>query len=284
MQIIRPLNLGIIALTMLLIIFKYRDEAATDFYTGAFYLIFPALLTAAAGYIINDICDVETDKVNKPESRIVGYIMRVRTARIAYVVLNLSSLALSYLYSKQYAYINISIIALLYLYAIQLKGVALIGNVIVAMCSAAVLACCILYRSDGSSLIVFQAEGFYFFMGYIFFAFFISLIRELVKDIQDLEGDSLAGLRTYPVVFGIKGAKILIYSLTAIEIILCGLFSFLSWGVDFYASAVLMGLITFTLLYFINRLSMARHKEDFGFASNLLKGIMLAGVINLLFI
>jgi 4-hydroxybenzoate polyprenyltransferase len=167
--------------------------------------------------------------------------------------------------------------ALLFLYAAQLKGMPLIGNVIVALCSAAVVAICIL-------LIAFDTRpAIMNFTGYIVFSFFISLIRELVKDMQDVDGDLAAGLRTYPIVAGIKGTKIMIYMITGIEIMLCGLYSFLSWGLDLYAGSVLMGIITIGLLYFINHISKTKSKEEYGASSKLLKYIMFAGVINLIF-
>jgi 4-hydroxybenzoate polyprenyltransferase len=120
-------------------------------------------------------------------------------------------------------------------------------------------------------------------MGYIFFAFFISLIRELVKDMQDLEGDKAVGLKTWPIVFGLKGSKILIYMFTGIEILLCGIYSYLAWDVQFYISSIIMGLITIALFYFINKVSFSKQKEDFAFASTLLKVLMFVGVFNILF-
>lgn len=276
-NIVRPVNLSIIAATMLVILFKYRNEQMEDYWLQALLLILPALLTAAAGYVVNDIFDVVTDKINKPDACIVGVSVKPATAWWIYAGLNVASLACSYAFSQQYAIVNISIIAMLYLYAVQLKSMPLIGNIFVALCSAAVIACCIL-------LVAFETKAAMMnFTGYIVFAFFISLIRELVKDMQDMEGDQAAGFKTYPIVAGVKGAKIMIYVFTGIEIMLCGLYSFLSWGLDLYASSVLMGLITLMLLYFINHIARTRSKEEYGASSKLLKYIMFAGVINLIF-
>lgn len=261
----------------MVILIKYRDEQTADYILKSVLLIIPAILTAAAGYVINDIFDVNTDKINKPDDCIVGVSMSRKNAVILYIILNLISLMISYLFSMQYAVFNVCIIALLYLYSMQLKSIPLIGNMIVAMCSAAVIACCVL-------LIGFETNaGIMNFTGYIVFSFLISLIRELVKDMQDMEGDLAAGIKTYPIVAGVKGAKIMIYVISGIEIILCGLYSFLSWGLDMYAASIIMGLITFSLLYFINHLARTRNREEYGASSKLLKFIMLAGVINLIF-
>lgn len=276
-HIIRPINLSLISATMLVVLFKYKDEMALDYWFRALFLILPAVLTAAAGYVVNDIYDVETDKINKPNDCIVGRSLSAKSAWIVYAVLCLISLILSYFFSQQYAVINLCVIAMLYLYAVQLKGMPLIGNMVVALCSAAVVATCVL-------LIAFDTKpAIMNFTGYIVFSFFISLIRELVKDMQDVEGDMASGLKTYPIVAGIKGTKIMIYIVTGIEIMLCGLYSFLSWGLDLYAGSILMGIITFGLLYFINHIAKTKSKLEYGASSKLLKYIMFAGVINLIF-
>ena len=277
LQIVRPYNLLIIAATMVVLLIKYRDESLDNYWLKAVLLIIPAVLTAAAGYIVNDIYDVKTDQINKPDKLIVGVTLSPSFAWKMYALLNITSLAVSYFFSTQYLIINLSIIGILYLYSIQLKGTPLIGNIIVAMCSAAVIACCIL-------LVKFEVEaGFFNFSGYVVFAFFISLIREIVKDMQDIEGDKASGLTTYPILIGNKGAKILVYLLTGIEIMLCGLYSFLAWGIDLYISSVIMGLVTIALFYFINHLARAKTKEEFASASHFLKFVMFAGVLNIPF-
>lgn len=277
LHIVRPLNLSIIASTMLVILIKYRDELADDYWIKSALLILPAVLTAAAGYVVNDIYDVETDKINKPEGCIVGVSLSRSAAWKLYAALSIVSLLIAWLYSPQYAMINTCIIAMLYLYAAQLKGMPLIGNLIVALCSAAVIACCVLQIAFDTKAAIMN------FSGYTVFAFLISLIREIVKDMQDLEGDKAAGLKTYPIAAGIRGAKMMVYAITGIEIILCGLYSFISWGLDLYAGSVLMGLITLSLLYFINHIAATKNKEEYGASSRLLKYIMFAGVINLIF-
>ena len=276
-HIVRPYNLLIIAATMVVLLIKYRNEVLEDYWFKAVLLIVPAVLTAAAGYVINDIYDELTDSINKPSKQLIGKSISKSNAWKLYAVLNLVSLAISYFFSRQYMVINISIIGILYLYSIQLKGTPLIGNIVVAVCSAAVIACCIL-------LVDFESTpGLMNFTGYVVFAFFISLIRELVKDMQDIEGDKAAGYTTYPIVIGIKGAKILVYVLSGIEVMLCGLYSFLAWGVDLYFSSVIMGLVTMALLFFINQVAKAKTSDDFRSASHFLKFVMFAGVLNIPF-
>jgi 4-hydroxybenzoate polyprenyltransferase len=284
LRIIRPVNLFIIAATMLVMCIKYISEGSENLILNMVLLILPAVLTAAAGYVINDIYDIETDKINKPERLVVGVGMTVANAWIIYSILSIGSIVISAIFSNEYLIINAGMTALLFLYSYKLKGTPLLGNLVVALCSAAVIACCILKR-NGQKIIEFETSaGFFNFAGYIVFAFFISLIREVVKDMQDVEGDTLAGLKTYPIVAGIKGARILVYVFTGLEILFCGLYSLLAyWMADMYTSSVIMALITLSLFYFINRLSRAKTHAEFGQCSVLLKYIMFAGVMNVIF-
>lgn len=262
---------------MVVIMYRYMDELNENYWYGCILIIVSTVFNAAAGYVINDIYDVETDAINKPGKNVVDKGLAKKYAYIYYILLMGVSVGFSYFYSEQFAVINLCIMAILFFYAQALKGMPLIGNIFVAMCSTAVLACCVLQIAFDKS------TAKYNFLGYIFFAFFISLIRELVKDMEDVEGDQAIGLRTWPIVFGIKGSKILVYVFTGIEILLCGVYSYLAWQTQFYISSIIMGLITAALIYFINYLSRAKKKEEFSYGSTILKILMFVGVLNILF-
>ncbi len=287
-HIVRPYNLLIVAATMIVLLAKYRDETIEDYWIKAVFLILPAVLTAAAGYIVNDIFDIKTDAVNRPNRLIViddsatetNYVkggISKKKAWMLYAIINLISVLISFGFSQQYLIINLCIIAILYLYSYQLKGTPLIGNLVVALCSSAVLACSILLARPEVDIALLN------FTGYIVFSFFISLIRELVKDMQDIEGDKAASFKTYPILMGIKGAKILVYVLCGVEIIFCGIYSFLAWGLHYYVSSIIMGIITAALIYFLNFLSKSKTKEEFRASSQFLKYIMFVGVLNIPF-
>lgn len=276
-KLIRPINLGIIALTMAIVLFKYSGEAGENYWLESGILILAAILNAAAGYVVNDIFDIETDKINKPQKRIIEVSMSKKQAWAFYAVFASGSAALSLLFSKQFFIINVSLIALLYLYSLSLKGIPLIGNLVVAMCSAAVVACCILQVTFNTRSALWN------FMGYVVFAFLISLIREIIKDIEDMEGDKAAGYKTYPVLLGEKSGKVLAFSLLGIEIVLCGVYSYIVAKIGWYTSSAVMGIITLGLFYVINILSKAKQKEEFKTSGNILKVLMLLGVINLIF-
>lgn len=248
-----------------------------NYWVWSLLLILPAVLTAAAGYVINDIFDIVTDKINKPERCTVGRVISVNEAWILYVALVMLSLIIAYFFSTTYVAINSCITILLGLYAFKFKGLPLLGNLLVASCSAAVIACCLLVAS-------FDVKGgIVNFIGYIIFAFFTSLVREIVKDLEDIEGDKVAGYNTYPLLAGEKGAKILIFALLTIQILLCALYVIVVWGLGLHISAGIMTIVTLSLLYYINHLSRSKTKADYHFASQMMKYIMVGGVINLLF-
>ncbi len=275
-MIVRPLNLLIIALTMLVVLYKFTTENVDDYWFRSIFLIIPAILTAAAGYVINDIFDVETDKLNKLHMVVVGTYISKKNAWILYAVLTVLSLVVSYGFNLRYLEINACITVMLALYAFNLKGLPLIGNLIVAMCSASVIGVCLLIASFDTK------TGLLNFSGYIIFAFFTSLIREIVKDLQDMQGDSAMGLKTYAIVAGEKGAKILVYVLVGFLILLCGIYTILALGVGMYLSGGIMAIITGSLFYFINHLANAKTPQGYLESSKFMKYVMVVGIINLL--
>lgn len=278
---------------MLVVLYKYIDEGNSQYWIQAIFLLIPAVLTAAAGYVVNDIYDVDTDSINKPDKVVIGKFISKNKAWVLYGVLNILSLVMAIIFDNLrsgdglqelgdlftlkwlYFGVDLVIIILLFLYAFKLKGTPLIGNVFIALCSSAVIATC------GLLIKIETNAGLIVFFGYIVFSFIISLIRELVKDMQDLPGDKAAELNTYPVVVGIKGSKILVYTFCFLEILLCGIYSFIAWGIDLKVSSILMGLVTLALFYFLNIVAKAKKPDDFGFASKFLKYIMFVGVLNL---
>lgn len=261
---------------MLVVLYKFTTENVDDYWYRAIFLIIPAILTAAAGYVINDIFDVETDKLNKLHMVVVGTYISKQNAWILYAVLVVLSLGVSYGFNLRYLEINACITLMLALYALKLKALPLIGNLIVAMCSASVIAVCLLIATFDTS------AGLLNFGGYIIFAFFTSLIREIVKDIQDMEGDGAMGMKTYAIVAGEKGAKILVYVLVGFLILLCGIYTILAIGIGMYLSGGIMAVITGSLFYFINHVANARTPQAYLESSKFMKYVMVAGVINLL--
>jgi 4-hydroxybenzoate polyprenyltransferase len=165
-----------------------------------FLLVLSTLIIAASGYIINDYYDVKIDYINKPHRVVVGKVIKRRIVMVSHTVLNLTGIAIGYLVSPTIAIINFGCALLLWLYSNQLKRLPLIGNIAVAILTGlSIYILEIVYHTDNSFILI-----------YTVFAIGFTLIREIVKDLEDMKGDATFGCRTLPVVIGIRKTKIVV--------------------------------------------------------------------------
>src|SRR5690606_19191379 len=162
-----------------------------------YLIVLSTLLIAAAGYIINDYFDVKIDLVNKPKRVIVGRYLKRRMAIGTHQLLNVLGVIAGLLVSYKVALVNIFSVSPLWLDSERYKRQLLIGNVAVSLLTALSLMILTVHYPQNRKLIFIYAV----------FAFFISLIREIVKDIEDMKGDAFHGCRTLPIVVGIRRTK-----------------------------------------------------------------------------
>jgi 4-hydroxybenzoate polyprenyltransferase len=274
LRLIRVNNLLIIVLTQYLVrIFLVgpKEEWLRHLTDLRFFLLsLSTVLIAGAGYIINDYYDIKIDTINKPRRVVVGRILRRRQAIIIHMVLNVLGLGLGLLVGWKVALVNLLATFTLWLYSNQLKRLPFIGNFTVALLTAASLLVIILFEPRNQFLVVTFA----------IFAFFISLIREIIKDMEDLRGDASFGCQTLPIVWGIRRTKTLLYILIlSFLIILFSLSFYLQDWIIFY----------FTLFVFLPvawltwRLNRADTRREFGYLSTWCKIIMLSGVLSMIF-
>jgi 4-hydroxybenzoate polyprenyltransferase len=258
-------------------------------------LVAASVLIAAAGYIINDYFDLNIDLVNKPDKLVVEKIIKRRWAIIWHLVLSgLGVLCSAYVAWKTRAWwlipANIGCVGALWFYSTTFKKRLLSGNVIISLLTAWV----ILVIGFITHYVVFKRPDVYPLVNasklmrltflYAGFAFIISIIREVVKDMEDIPGDERYGCRTMPIVWGINAAKIfsatwLIVLVTAVIIMLAYILPFKWW----WAAAYCALLIVIPLLYLLRKLVKAVTPADFHKISNWLKLIMLTGILSMLF-
>lgn len=234
-----------------------------------FLLSFSSVLIAAAGYIINDYYDVKIDLINKPHRVVVGRILKRRVAMVAHSVLNFMGIGLGFVLSWQIGVINLACALLLWLYSNQLKRMPLVGNLSVALLTGlSIYIVDVLYQSGNLMVIA-----------YALFSFSFTLIREIIKDMEDLRGDATFGCRTLPVVYGIRKTKNFIYGLS---IAFLGGLSFLSYAfVGREMTIFCLGLvIPLGLLSY--KLAQADTIKDFNYLSNYCKVIMLLGILSMI--
>lgn len=233
-----------------------------------FLLSCATVLIAAAGYIINDYYDVKIDYINKPDRVIIGKSITRRYAILFHVGLSLTGLLIGAYLSWQIAVLNLVTIFLLWLYSNNLKRLPFIGNfTVAALTGLSILAVDFLYLTDKALILI-----------YALFAFFVTLIREIVKDMEDLKGDNSFGCRTLPIIWGLRKTKLAIY---VILLIFCVTVVVL----DFFYEALPLRYYTiflFTpLLLFLYWLIKADMKKDFALLSSFCKVIMLLGILSM---
>lgn len=211
LRLIRWPNLVFIGLTQVL--FYYIVVQPSDFAPFIFGCLCAAsILIAAAGYIINDYFDLNIDRVNKPEKLVIEKVIKRRSAILWHWFLSGLGVLLSVYVSWKLrnpivGLANLGCVILLWFYSTTFKRALLIGNVVISMLTAwviVVLFVCEIRLPYGYNL----SRTFKYAIVYGGFAFIISLIREVVKDIEDVDGDTRHGCRTMPIVWGINVAKV----------------------------------------------------------------------------
>jgi 4-hydroxybenzoate polyprenyltransferase len=223
---------------------------------------------AAAGYIINDYFDVKIDLINKPDRVVIGRYLRRRVAIGTHQLLNLIGCLIGLYLSKWVFLLDVFCVALLWLYSAKFKRQPLIGNVAVSLLTAlSLIVLAVYYQQNARMLLI-----------YAVFSFGISLIREIIKDMQDIRGDARFGCRTLPIVWGLRRTKYLLYVLVASLILTMFLIT------DSLANLHLNLIFLILLIpigWLIYQLVRADTRRDFGYLSNLCKLIMLMGVISM---
>jgi 4-hydroxybenzoate polyprenyltransferase len=270
LRLTRFWNLVIIGLAQYFTAYFLIDKATlTDWHL--LVLSASTMIIAAAGYIINDYYDVKIDLINKPERVVVGKKITRRYALLFHTFLSVIGIALGLLLSWRIAAINSLSAFLLWLYSNQLKRQPFIGNLVVAaLTGLSILLLEVLYKNNSPLIVI-----------YSFFAFFITLVREIVKDMEDLKGDNTFGCKTLPIIWGIRKTKVFLYVLLAIFSIVVLLVNHLYSRLPIlYFLLCLLGPVSWLLV----RLVRADTIREFYQLSQLCKVIMLLGIASMVFI
>lgn len=257
-----------------------------------FILSISTVLIAAGGYIINDYFDVKIDQVNKPETMIVDRLFRRQQAMVLHWVITgigiIAGLYISFSIGRIHlAGFHILAATLLWFYSTNFKKTVLLGNIVVSLLTAlvivivAVFEIWIINRPVEYTLPVMAV--FAFVMIYGGFAFLISMVREIIKDIEDVKGDAAHDCKTLPVIYGVKtaGRVVNIFNISVIAlavIIMVKTIRDQNWILSFYGLIV----IIVPVIYSMFRISRAETRKSYTFLSALIKFIMLAGILSML--
>ncbi len=282
-----------IALVQLLVKYAFLESFGVNFGLTTpqiLILILATICIAAAGNVINDIYDVETDFVNKPDKIIIGKSISEKTAYNLFIILNVIGVGLGYYLSQSvgrsgFFSIFVIISALLYVYASYLKQTFLIGNIIISL----LVALSIIVVGIFELLPVITTENrqtlytfFKIILDYSVFAFIINLIREISKDIEDIDGDYKAGMRTLPIIIGRERAKNILFVLSLIPLLAVSYYVINSLYKNQIAVIFFLVFIIAPLLYISIKSFNAKTKKDYHHISNILKLVMFFGMLSLL--
>lgn len=265
---------------------SYVDLALTDF--NYILLVIATVCIAAGGYVINNIMDQDTDEIAKPQNRVVGVSISETVAYNWYIGLTIVGVGIGFylsnvIYKPTFASMFILVATLLYMYATSFKQIPVLGNVVVAlMLSTSIIIIGlfdILPAIDVDNRFRMK-EAFDILMHYAIFAFIINLIREIVKDMEDMDGDYQSGINTLPIAIGVQKTKIIVGVLTVISIgILAYYVNSNLFELDYvvyYAMIVIVG----PLIYFGVKLLNAATKKEFHHLSLVLKIILFFGILS----
>ncbi|MCF6346673.1 MAG: geranylgeranylglycerol-phosphate geranylgeranyltransferase [Flavobacteriaceae bacterium] len=295
LQLIRWKNLVMIVCIQLLFKYIYFSvfSVATTLSGFDFSILLLATITiAAAGYIINDIYDVEADKINKPNKVIIGKKISKKQGYNYYYLLNsiglIAGLYVAYRINKL-SFIAIFIITalLLKVYNSDFKKRPLTGNIIVSLLvslSILIVGVFDVIPAITDENVVEQYHAFRVLIDYSVFAFMFMLLREIVKDIEDVNGDKKLKMKTLPILLGRRRAKNIVFALSFVPLILVTLYSFNNFSNVPFILAYMLIIVMLPLLHFMTKIIYAKTKKDYTYASNLLKFIMLLGMLSILII
>lgn len=256
---------------------------------GFTFLVIATVFIAAGGYIINDIIDITADKINKPKRRIVGVSIDQKRAKFLYYLLTFVGVGFGFtlaavIVKPLYFLIFVSTAFALYIYSRFLRKIALVGNLLVSLTVALSILIVGVFE-------LFSIESYYdnelkaFLLDIILdisiAAFLINLIREIVKDIEDIQGDHVARYRTLPIILGAQRTARLASVLCLITLTLISWYTFTFLYDHKLTVAVLFFGVIAPLGYVATRLWEDDKKSHFTRLSLILKVIMFIGILSI---
>ena len=297
-KLIRLPNLVFIALSQVLFQFciyypLYRDAVPENDLLHFIFLVLASLFIAAAGYVINDYFDINIDEINKPGKMIVDKFIHRRWAIawhfiLSFIGLVFTALALPVFHKWYLVLANIACVALLWFYSTRFKKSLLVGNIIVSLLTAWTILIVFFSKvSPGNAFGPgYHAQPKFFRLAFLYggFAFVCSLIREAIKDIEDIKGDERYGSHSMPIAWGINTSKVYIAVWMIVLIVI--LLTLQVYILQFrWWELVIYGLLTIIvpLLFVFRRLFKATSPGDYHTLSRGIKLVMLTGILSMIF-
>lgn len=251
-----------------------------------------SILIAAAGYIINDYFDLNIDQVNKPDKLVVEKIIKRRWAIVWHIVFSTAGIAIGFYVDFTthiwlLGFSNTVCVALLFVYSTSLKRRLLVGNILISLLTAwviLVIAWCeynhLMRLNNDLHAEKILRETFL----YAGFAFVISLIREVVKDMEDMEGDRKYGCKTMPIVWGVNVSKVFVAVWLTVLIGTLIIVQIYALRLEWYYSVVYsLIVIVLPLVWIFRKLFAAATPKDYHRISTAIKFVMFTGILSMIF-
>ena len=264
-KLIRPINFLITFISVILAAIICLPDKSPEI--NIVLAAFAASFVMASGNIINDIYDMGIDRENKPSRPLPSGKISVKKAYLFYFGFIALSVFISSLLNEKATAIVLVSILLLFSYSKYLKRIPLVGNITVALLTGLVFIFGGVVVKNPASAIVPAV-----------FAFLINFIREIVKDVEDVEGDRQAGVITFPIRYGFQKSKIIILIIT-ISLILYTLYPFITQIYKIEYFVVVMVIVNPILVYCLKILFEEGSVKNLKRISNLLKLDMVFGLI-----
>ena len=302
-KLIRWPNLAFIVITQTLFYCSFIFDSISDVNNPQILLkpVLFALLAAASvfiaagGYIINDYFDLNIDKINKPADIIVEKLIKRRWAIVWHLVLSSLGILLSFYVGYRIGNwllgpVNFLSVLLLWFYSTTFKKKLIIGNVLISLLTAWVVL--VLYFCEVRFYYVLNppTEEYKRYIKLLFkaavlyggFAFIISLVREVIKDLEDIQGDAKYGCRTMPIVWGVPASKVFIATWLVVIIAALAIVQVYAIQLHWWWSALYcIVFIIAPLALLFRSLKRAAVPKDYHRMSSRVKLIMLTGILSM---
>lgn len=294
LKLIRYQNLLLLALMQLIFRFGYLELINIPlslWYWQYALLIAATVLIAAGGYVINDIFDQETDLENHSKKTIIGNSITESKAYIIYASLTISGVLCGFILANSveksnFAVIFVLIATLLYFYASALKQIAVVGNIIVATLLAFSVIIIGIFDIVPNTFDFNQKQmmlAFAILFDYAKFAFIVNLVREIIKDIEDIKGDTLQEMKTLPILIGASKTSKIAFVLLLLPVLY--LFYYVKSNLFdnnlLYAVFYMIALVIAPMIICLIKMWNAKEKSDYSQISKLLKWIIFFGILSI---
>lgn len=268
-SVIRGYNIPIIILAQYLsaIFILAPEKRALDVILdkNLFLIVLLSALTIASGYIINSFYDSKKDLINRPNKTLLDQQVRQKTKLQVYFTINFIVFLLAFFISFRAALFFSSYIFLIWFYSHKLKKIVIVGNLTASLLAVLPFFAILLYFKNFYQVIFAHAT----------FLYLLILIREMIKDLENIKGDIANNYQTIPVLLGENFSKKIITCLTISTILpiyfLIEIFEVGYMDIYFYVSMII-------LILFLEKLWKSKTKSDYLKLHNILKFVVVSGV------